>query len=92
MQQFQEKFEALLSTTDLINKKFEILGASIGDQLMLFELYTSTLVSDPMELRRLIDQYARNVDDKLNIYKRKIITDLLDLNYQLFTDMDNYRK
>ena len=70
----------LLPTTDIINKQFETLGTCIGDNLMIFELYANAQVLDPEEFITLIEQYAHDIDDKLNFYKTKLIADIVELN------------
>jgi hypothetical protein len=78
----------LLPTTDLINRQFESLGIHIGDNLMIFELYVANnWESDPTKLRTLVDQYAHDVDHKLNFHKTNLIKDVSDLNLRLLNEV-----
>jgi hypothetical protein len=78
----------LLPSTDLINQQFESLGLVIGDNLLILELYIGNKNDlDPIKVRKIIDHYAEDIDHRLTLCKSKLITDILDLNSRLLSEV-----
>lgn len=88
----QKSEPLLLPTTNLINRQFEALGIHLGDNLMIFELYIANNgAADPERLKNLIDQYAQDVDHKLNFYRSGLVADVSNINLRLLSNVDRQK-
>ncbi len=90
-----KKIELILSQTPmLINRQFRDLGNFMGDLLLLLELQTSKSgkVSNILQIRSLIDQYAEKGDHILNQQKLGLINNIDELVSLLLLDLEKINK